>query len=49
MKVPIITYPDTINNNNVLINKPNIELNDAKKLVLSNLSNLDDCAGMCKR
>ncbi|VIO87745.1 Uncharacterized protein BM_BM13340 [Brugia malayi] len=50
MKI-IITRPDTIHSTNLLINKPNIEISDRKKVIIlnlmSNLNNLDDCTGIC--
>ncbi|EFO16403.1 hypothetical protein LOAG_12105 [Loa loa] len=51
--VVVVTHPATMYSANILVNKPDVNINDEKKLVILNLmtnfSNLDDCAKICDR
>ncbi|KAL3983046.1 Neurotransmitter-gated ion-channel ligand binding domain family protein [Acanthocheilonema viteae] len=47
----IITHSDITHSTNILINKPNVNVSDEKQSIIlnlmANLSNLDDCTGIC--
>ncbi|OZC06229.1 Neurotransmitter-gated ion-channel ligand binding domain protein, partial [Onchocerca flexuosa] len=47
----IVADSGTIHATNLLVNKPNVDINDEKKSLIlnlmANLSNLDDCTGIC--